>query len=227
VVADPHAVATSWSEPRMRAIAELAETVTRTPWALTRAHHHRFHSAGLSDEDILHVVALSSYFGHLNRIADATGVPLDYAVKEPPPATDPGVPPLPVAPARISGRPAIELSRRPATDAALKAWRTYLYDRDEPISRRQRTLIVRCVASWLGDAGISPPTDLTANPLDDALRAVVEQISLAPWQLSDRSFDALRAEGFDDAMIFDVCATASSAGVWIRLEVALAALGTR
>ncbi len=71
------------------------------------------------------------------------------------------------------------------------------------------------------------PSDLiTRNPLDAALRTLVEQVTLAPWQLSPASFAPLRAHGFDDAALFDVCATASSAGVWIRLEVALVALAS-
>ena len=39
-------------------------------------------------------------------------------------------------------------------------------------------------------------------------------------------FDRLSQGGFDDPAIFDVCATATSAGVFSRVEVALAALGS-
>jgi alkylhydroperoxidase family enzyme len=124
------------------------------------------------------------------------------------------------------GRPAIDLARRPTTASALTEWRHYIfYSHDAPLTRRQRTLIARWVATWLGDGGISSPTDLTVNPLDDALRTVAEVVTLAPWQLSDATFAPLRESGFDDAGIFDVCATATSAGVFSRIEVALVALG--
>ncbi|HEY5946874.1 MAG TPA: hypothetical protein VIV40_15330 [Kofleriaceae bacterium] len=208
-------------------IAELAVTVTEAPWTLSRHVLARAHKADLSDEDILHVIALASYFGHLNRIADAVQAPLDYNVKLEPPHADPSVAPWSTAPEPLVGRQAIDLARRPATADALNAWRQYIFhSHDTPLTRRQRTLIARWVATWLGDGGISPPTDLTVNPLDDVLRSVAQTVTLAPWQLTDETFAPLRERGFDDAAIFDVCATATSAGVFSRLEVALVALGT-
>lgn len=210
----------------MKMIAELATIIAAAPWTLSRKHLSRAHSAGLGDEDVLHTVALAAYFGHLNRIADATGVPLDYNVRRMPPANDPSVEPWPTAPETLVGRPAVELARRPQTAAALAEWRSYVFYRDTPLTRRQRTLIARWVAVWLGDGGISPPTDLTVNPLDDALRTVAEVVTLAPWRITDETFEPLRAAGFDDAAIFDVCATATTAGVFSRIEVSLAALGT-
>jgi alkylhydroperoxidase family enzyme len=209
----------------MRMLGELTILIAEAPWQLTRDHMTRAMAAGLSEEDILHVVLIDALFGHLNRIADATGVPLDYNVKLQPPAIDPSVPPWPAAPKPMTQRSAIDLARRPATAAALSEWRNYVFHRDEPITRRQRTLIARWVATWLGDGGISPPTDLTVNPLDDTLRTVAEVVTLAPWRLSDATYAPLRAVGFDDAAIFDVCVTASTAGVFSRIEVALAALG--
>jgi len=174
---------------------------------------------------VLHLVALSSYFGHLNRIADVTGVPLDYQVTLAAPATDRSIAAWPSAPDLVVGRQTIELSRRPATQTALADWRNYIFYRDTPITRRSRTLLARWVATWLGDGGISPPTDLTVNP-DDALRAYAELVTLAPWTIGEPELAPLRAAGFDDAAIFDVTATITSAGVFSRIEVALVALGT-
>jgi len=208
-------------------IAELAITVTEAPWALSRAHLSRAYQANLGDEDVLHVIMLSSFFGHLNRIADAVAVPLDYSVKLDPPRTNPSAPPWPSAPSLVVGRPAIDIARRPATATAFTEWRHYIfYSHDTPLTRRQRTLIARWVATWLGDGGISSPTDLTVNPLDDALRAAAEVVTRAPWRLGDEVYAPLRENGFGDAGVFDVCATAASAGVFSRIEVALAALGT-
>src|ERR1700760_4401934 len=62
--------------PRQRALIELVRLVTATPWALSREHRARW--SALGDDDLVHAIALSSYFGHLNRIADAVAIPLDY-----------------------------------------------------------------------------------------------------------------------------------------------------
>lgn len=221
MIRDPR---TSHANPRMRALAELAVRVTLEPWALSRTDHRRAHEAGLSDDDILHAISLSCYFGHLNRIADAVAVPLDYDVQLPVPATDSTVPALPQSPIGVTGRPALELSRRPATAQAIAAWRTYIFDRDAPLTRRQRTVLARWVSLFLGDGGISTPADLTANPIDSALRDLAETVTLAPWKLSDASFAELRGHGLDDAALFDACAVASSAGMFSRLTVALASL---
>ncbi len=210
----------------MQMLVEIATTVTEAPWTLSRTTHARAKEAGLEDADLLHAIALSSYFGHLNRIADATGVPLDYDVRVLPAHPDPAVAPWAVAPKLLTARPAIDLALRPATAQALTEWRQHMFHRDAPLTRRQRTLVARWVAHWLGDGGISPPDDLTANPLDDVLRTLAETVTLAPWRLSDTSFQPLRAAGFDDAAIFDVCATASSAGVFSRIAVALSALAS-
>ena len=210
----------------MRAIASLAVKITEAPWTLSRRDLHDAHSASLSDEDILHLVILASYFGHLNRIADVTGVGLDYQVKLSTPPTDPGVPAWQVAPEMLAGRPVIDPARRPASSAALAEWRKYIFYRDTPLTRRQRTLLARWVATWLGDGGISPPTDLTVNPHDEALRTFAELVTLAPWTIGDAQLAPLRATGLDDAGIFDVTATVTSAGVFSRIEVALVALGT-
>jgi alkylhydroperoxidase family enzyme len=221
VIADPRAVAERWSDERVRALAALARAVTEAPWTVSRALR-----GPLSDDEVLHAITLSAFFGHLNRIADVVDLPLDYDVQLEVPRADPTVPPWPMAPSLVANRPAIDLARRPETAHAFTTWRHYaFYARDTPLTRRQRTLIARWVATWLGDGGVSPPTDLTANPLDDAIRAAAEIVTLAPWRVSELAFARLRAAGFDDAAVFDVCATATAAGMFFRIDVALAALG--
>jgi uncharacterized protein YciW len=226
LIEDPHEVVARWPDPRRRMIAELAAIVTTSPWTLTREHLSRAHSATLSDEDVLHVIALSSYFGHLNRIADVVAVPLDYPNPFAVPPPDREVAPWPSAPKLLARRPAIDLGRRPLTQTSLTEWKSYIFYRDTPLTRRQRTLLARWVATWLGDGGISPPTDLTANQHDDALRIYAELVTLAPWRIGNAELAALRILGWDDATIFDATATISSAGVFSRIEVALASLAS-
>src|ERR1700733_7695646 len=65
--------------PRQRALIELVQLVTAAPWSITREHRARWNA--LTDDDVVHAIALSAYFGHLNRIADAVAIPLDYACR--------------------------------------------------------------------------------------------------------------------------------------------------
>ena len=214
MLSDPRAVAARWPEPRLRALAEIAVTVTEAPWALSRERIGR----ALSDDDIVHAVALAAYFGHLNRIADAVGVPLDYRVKQPPAPIEPNVPPYVPAPTTIASAPVLS---RTTTATALEAWTRYVMDRDARLRRAQRAMIARRVGQLTGleIVGGSPST-----AIDHELLALADQITLAPWRLSAQTFAPLRAAGFDDAALFDACVTATTAGVTARIGVALAAL---
>jgi alkylhydroperoxidase family enzyme len=213
VLEDPHAVAARWHEPRIRMLAELAMVTTLEPWRLTRAHRERARAAGLGDAEIVHAIALTSYFGHLNRIADATAVPLDYHVQLAPMHAEPATPPLARAPARIDGAPVLSLDIRPATAAALRAWSDYLLDRDPANAE---------IAAWAAElVGDGAP----AGGEISERRRLVEIVVLAPWRLSDDTFAPLRAIGYDDTRLFGLCAAASSFGTMSRLRVALIALG--
>ena len=150
-----------------------------------------------------------------------------------PPAADPSVPAFAPAPAPITQPPVLALAARPATHAAIEAWRAYVLDRDDMppmLTRADRALITSWVAEWLGDGTSSPADDTwtaTYRSLSDIelLRTLAETVTLAPWQLTEASYAALRARGFDDAALFDVCVVASTAGVISRIAVALGALG--
>ncbi len=212
VIADARAVAARWPDARARMLAEVACVVTEAPWALSADHHARARAAGLSDDELLHAIALACFFGHLNRIADAVAVPLDYVVQQLPPHAEPATPALPRAPGPVRGTPTLAIAARPATAHAIAAWRDYLLARD-PDNRE----IAAWVAGLLGD-GEAVPADGSAR------RRLVDQVTLAPWQLGDDSFAELRAAGQDDAQLFDLCAAASSFGAFSRLQVALIAL---
>ncbi|HEV7559382.1 MAG TPA: hypothetical protein VGO00_28095 [Kofleriaceae bacterium] len=213
VLAEPLAVAGRWHEPRIRALGELAMVTTVEPWRLSRTHLARAHAAGLGDADIVHAIALTSFFGHLNRVADAVAVPLDYHVRLQPLAAEPATPPLARAPRRIDGPAALPMELRPATAAALAAWHDYLIDRDPANAE-----IAAWVAELVGDG------DAIGGDVSER-RKLVETVTLAPWKLSDDAFAPLRAIGYDDAKLFGVCAAASSFGTMSRIRVAMIAMG--
>lgn len=235
MVTDPRAVAARWPEPRLRAIADLACVATEAPWALSRAHHERARAAGLSDDEVLHALALTALFGHLNRIADAVDVPLDYRVRREPPPTERAVPPFLAAPAPVDGAPVLDLARRPATAAALDAWMAYAARPSPALDAAPRAMIAAHVRRLLGaatDAATAADADAAAVPAptpragaERALLALAELITLAPWKLDAAAYAPLRAAGLDDRGIFDACAVASAAGVRARIDVAVRALG--
>ncbi|HEY1553005.1 MAG TPA: hypothetical protein VGG28_34480 [Kofleriaceae bacterium] len=194
--------------PRQRALIELVRLVTTAPWSLSREHRARW--SALGDDDLVHAIALSAYFGHLNRIADAVAMPLDYACKIAAPPIDHARAPFARAPNVVTAMPALELSSRPATAAAMAAWREHV--RMKPSYAE--------IAAWNdGWLGAAPPIEAGGE-----LYMLASQVAFAPWQLDDDAYAPLRARGWSDAALFDACATASASNAWTRMDVALRAL---
>jgi hypothetical protein len=229
VLADPRAVAERAGDPTTRVLAHLARMVTETPWALCASDRRQAHAAGIDDGALLHAVALSAYFGHLNRIADAVGVELDYTVALAPLPAEPATPPYLVPPRAEWPEPSpdsLDLAARPGTASALAAWQTYILEREAPLTRRQRSLIARAVAERLGDvvgAGAHPA--VPESPGESALVALADEVTRAPWRLGAATVASLRAAGLEDELaIFDALAVTSSSTTFSRIRVALAAL---
>lgn len=229
MIADPRALARSAPEPRTRVLAHLSCAVTEAPWALGPADLVQARAVGLVDEEILQVVLLASLFGHLNRVADAVGIELDYRVVHAPPAAVPATPPYPrPAPSQrplLEGGRALELAMRPAAVEALAAWQHHALLRDAPLDRRQRALIRSTVAERLGDRSVADPI-APASALDEELVRAAEETTLTPWRLGAATVARLRSAGLpDDAAVFDALATAAACTAFSRIPVALAALG--
>lgn len=53
------------------------DKLTRTPGKMTSQDVKLLREAGHSDEDILHIVEVASYYAYVNRIADGLGVELE------------------------------------------------------------------------------------------------------------------------------------------------------
>jgi alkylhydroperoxidase family enzyme len=214
-------------DPRTRAISGLAQLVTEAPWTLSRADFDRARDAGLDDATVLHVIALSSFFGYLNRVADAVGIELDYDVAVRPPPPDPETPPWP-RPSREQwpdpfATRRITLAMRVGAVEALGGWLAHVMERKAPLSRAQRALIARAAAATVGDASV-PAGPPATTPVDRALVELTETIALAPWRLGAAALAPLRAAGLDDLAIFDAISVAAFANFGSRLSVALAAL---
>lgn len=224
LLVDARAVADRWPEERMRVLAHLARGVTETPWSLGAKDAEAARAAGFTEEHIVHAVALSAFFGHLNRIADAVDVPLDYPVLREPPRAEPATPPYRRAPRAAEGGARFSLADRPATAAALEAWRSYVMERDSGLlDRPARARMAAHVGALLGQAS---PDATAISPVDAALFDLAERVTLAPWRLGEAAYAPLHKLGFDEASIFDAVVVASTAGVRARIEVALSALAS-
>lgn len=231
MITDPRAVVQQAPDHETRALCHLTRVITEAPWTLGPQDLAQARTAGLRDEAILHVVLLSSFFGHLNRIADAVGIELDYRVQNRPPPADPKTPPYtrPAPSSFVDSRAprVLDLSLRPGIAELFEAWQTYALHRDAPLDRRQRALIAHSVAQRLGDRDHTNATQFEAqSPLDEALILTADEITLAPWRLSAATIDRLRTAGLtEDPAIFDAIATATACTTFSRIRVALAALG--
>lgn len=63
--------------PRLRAIFEYAEKLTKSPSEVGREDIERLHSAGLDDRAILDLAQIVSYFNFVNRMAEGLGVEIE------------------------------------------------------------------------------------------------------------------------------------------------------
>ncbi len=63
----------------MRAVLEFAEKVTRDAAKMTKDDIDALRREGFSDEAILDVTCVASYFNYINRMSDALGIELEEA----------------------------------------------------------------------------------------------------------------------------------------------------
>jgi alkylhydroperoxidase family enzyme len=226
VVRDPGALVLP---PRERALAGLASLMTEAPWLVTAEDLDRMSGAGLADHEIVHAVTVAAIFSYFTRVADATGLEYDYESPLPRLQVDVGREPLP-RPARaewprIDPSPRRPLSLRPATLAALSAFRTYVFERDAPLTRRERRLIALAAAEGVCDAagaaelaGAPPRT-----PREEALASYAAKLTVTPWRMTELDLAPLRREGLDDRGLLDAISLVALQNMVSRIHLALGA----
>jgi alkylhydroperoxidase family enzyme len=186
----------------------------------------RLRDDGLSDEAIVQAVAVAAMFSHLTRVADATGLELDYdsplprfevdASREHLPRPDPSAWPA-VGPARLP------LALLPPFPGALAALQERVFTPTEALSARDRAVIVRAAAFQLCDAAGVAAHDGAAprSPREAALAAYAEKLTLTPWRMTEADLAPLRREGLDDRALLHVIALVGFQNVASRLQLAL------
>lgn len=199
--------------------------LTDAPWAVDEGDIAELREAGLDDEAVVQVVTIVAMFNHLVRAADGTGIEADYPSPLPRFEVDRDREPLP-RPERAkwpSPRPRLPLSLRPATEAALAAFRAYVLAPGAGLSARDRAVIARtaalhlCDAAGLAEHGNALPRDAR----EAALAAYAEKLTVSPWKMTADDLAPLRAAGLDDRGALHVIATVGLQNALSRLRLAL------
>jgi uncharacterized protein YciW len=193
-------------EPRARALARLAATLTTEPWALTPETVAEVRRQGLDEEQTETAFGVIGMFNYFTRVADATGIEFDY--QTPLPAFEPD---LRQASAPRPGRSASSASsgwgagRRPRPGhprlrSAWESWRGYLLEADKPLSRRERRLLASVAAEETGDwEGAEALGGLdSAQSGDDRLVEFARKLSRQPWRMEAADLERLRACGYPE-----------------------------
>jgi alkylhydroperoxidase family enzyme len=228
LLADPSALTLP---PRQRELARLASLLAETPWAVRDADLERLRAAGLRDEAIVQAVTIVGIFSHLTRMADATGIELDYESplprlqvdrnRGPVPRPDPARWPVPPA------APRLPLALRPNTAEAMAQWRLYIAQPGAGLSAHERAVVARAAAYQLCDArGLAAWGDARPEtPREQALAAFAEKLTLTPWRMTAADLAPLgnlQGGGLDDRGILAVVALVGFQNMDSRVRLALA-----
>jgi alkylhydroperoxidase family enzyme len=212
--------------PLQAALAEAATVLTERPRDFGESELAALRAAGLSERGVAQAAAVIAFFNYVTRCADALGLELDYESALERLRIDANRP----ARARGVARPALDrpadrpgLSLLPRVSAAWREWRTYLFERDRPLSRAERAAVACAVADALGDAPSSAALRPIANAggrIEAALPYAVK-LTLRQWSATRDDLDALRAAGMDDAALLDLVSVIASQNAFSRLELAV------
>lgn len=219
--------------PRARVLARLAATLTAQPWALTWEVVEDAGRQGLGEEQIEAAVGVISMFNYFTRVADATGIELDYLT--PLPAFEPDLCQVTVPRPDRSGSSIRQERRRRRPlhrqlQAAWKSWRAYVLDADKPISRRERHLLASVaaeeVADWEGAEYLGAPSPKSLADGDGRLVAFARKLSRQPWRMEAGDLEDLRASGYSEAAILHVISVVAHQNADSRLGLGLGVAAT-
>lgn len=215
-------------DPAGEALARLSRVLSDEPWRFGAAELDACRAAGMPEPAILHAIVQSAFFNYLNRVADATGIVFDYATPLPPMPVERKREPYARPPRAAWPHPTsvFALADRPVTAQRFAAWRRYLLEREQPLSRRERRLVAGVAAlATCDEAGAAALAVEPSSAREIALAAYADRLSRAPWQLGEADLAPLRAHGLDDRALLDVISVASSQNTASRLTLAGVATG--
>jgi hypothetical protein len=170
-------------------------------------------------------------FNYLTRVADASGIEFDYASplpafrperdREPAPRPDRGSWPVVAAEFRT-------LPRFPATSEAWQRWHEYVFDSDEPLTRRQRGLLAAAAAQESCDRARAD--ELAGHtPRDDGealLDSFARKLSRSPWQSTAADLQTLRDAGHPEPALLHAISVVALQNAESRLAMGRALTAT-
>jgi hypothetical protein len=181
---------------RSAALARFAVTLTARPWALTPDL-----GIDLTAEELESAVGVVAMFNYLTRVADASGIEFDYVSplpafrpeREREPAARPQPRTWPMVPAEFRMFPSF-----PVMSEAWRELREYVFDSDEPLTRRERLVLASVAARescdrWrVEELGDCSPGDAR----ESVLAAFAGKLSREPWRMRPADLQELRDAGF-------------------------------
>lgn len=214
---------------RPAALARFAVTLTAEPWAVTAASRDDLMAHGLDEADLEAAIGVVAMFNYLTRVADASGIDFDYASPLPrfePRRQQEAVPRPDGSAWPVVGAEFRTFPRFPALSEAWQRWRGYLLDADEPLTRRQRGVLVRAAAVACCDrfrvdelAEYHPDGDA-----EIALADFAERLSLRPWRMRPTDLDGLRAAGHPEPALLHIISVVAHQNAESRAALGRAAL---
>jgi hypothetical protein len=185
---------------RGAALARFATDLTARPWSVSPDHTALLASHGVDGAALESAIGVVAMFNYLTRVADASGIELDYASplpafqprrdREPAPRPDRGAWPVVADEFRT-------LPSYPATTEAWQRWHEYVFDSDEPLTRRERRLLASAAAQETCDrARADELADHTPRDEREALLdTFARKLSRTPWRMTPSDLRALRDAG--------------------------------
>jgi hypothetical protein len=205
-------------------------TLTAEPWAPIGEAVQDARRQGLDQQQIEAAIAVIAMFNYFTRVADATGIEFDYPTSLP--AFEPDRCRVAVTrPDRpgSSGQPAGH-RRRPRNEplrTAWEAWRGYVLEADEPISRRERRLLASVAAEeaadWEGADAIGGLA--SAEERDEPLIRFARKLSRQPWAMTEADLDSLRSAGHQEPAVLHVISVVAHQNADSRLVLGLSTAG--
>jgi alkylhydroperoxidase family enzyme len=220
-------------EPRAGALARLAATLTAQPWALTGEAVQDVRRQGLDEDQVEAAIGVISMFNYFTRVADATGVELDYLTPLPAFKPDLGQAAAPRPdPSARAARAAADAGSRPRPRdqplrAAWESWRAYVLETDQPLGQRERRRLA-CVAAsetadWEVAEALSGPE--SGDDGDGQLAGFARKLSRQPWRMEAGDLQGLRASGYSEEAVLHMISVVAHQNADSRLAAGLRAAG--